>query len=156
MLSVRKLSPDELELLLELFYYNDSSEMLVENTNNILSEKIDIFGLFSDNKLIGEIRAAYVNEDERFAVKGKRAYIYAFRISEELQGNGYGSFLINNVISRLSETGYTEFTIGVEDDNTVAMHIYENLGFTHMVCRVRESYQGDFYEYGLYLKKQHK
>lgn len=150
---VRKLSADELKLLLELFDYNDPNEMLVENRNNILSGKIDIFGLFVDDRLVGELRAAYVKEDERFAVKGRRAYIYAFRISEEFQGIGYGSFLIKSVISRLSEGGYTEFTIGVEDDNTTAMHIYKKLGFTEMICRILEEYQGDRYEYGLYLKR---
>lgn len=48
--------------------------------------------------------------------------------------------------------GYSEFTIGVEDDNETAVHIYSKLGFTQLVGKISEEYQGDSYEYGLYLR----
>ena len=59
---------------------------------------------------------------------------------------------MNKVISILAEKGYSEFTIGVEDDNEKAIHIYSKLGFTQLIGRMSEEYQGDSYEYGLYLK----
>ncbi len=50
------------------------------------------------------------------------------------------------------QKGYSEFTIGVEDDNETAVHIYSKLGFTQLVGKISEEYQGDSYEYGLYLR----
>lgn len=62
------------------------------------------------------------------------------------------NFLLNEVISTLSQKGYSEFTIGVEDDNETAVHIYSKLGFTQLIGKISEEYQGDSYEYGLYLR----
>ena len=59
---------------------------------------------------------------------------------------------MSEVISTLSQKGYSEFTIGVEDDNETAVHIYSKLGFTQFVGKISEEYQGDSYEYGLYLR----
>lgn len=152
MLSVRSLKANELALLFRLFDYNDRNDMLAENTRRINNGEIEIFGLFEGERLIGEIRAAFTHSDERFAVKGTRAYLFAFRIHEDFQGKGYGQFLINEVIKILGQGGYSQFTVGVEDDNALAEHIYRKLGFTHLVGRFSEEYQGDEYEYNLYLK----
>jgi ribosomal protein S18 acetylase RimI-like enzyme len=151
-MNVRIINTDEIKLLFQFFDYNDPDEMIAENTRDIIEDKIDIFGLFQENRLIGEIHVAYIHDDDRFAVKNKRAYLFAFRIHKNFQGKGYGQFLMNEVVSILSEKGYSEFTIGVEDDNEMAIHIYSKLGFTQLIGRISEKYQGDSYEYGLYLR----
>ena len=151
-MNVRIINTDEIKLLFQFFDYNDPDEMIAENTRDINKGKIDIFGLFQENRLIGEIHVAYIHDDNRFAVKNKRAYLFAFRIHKNFQGKGYGQFLMNEVVSILSEKGYSEFTIGVEDDNEMAIHIYSKLGFTQLIGRISEEYQGDSYEYGLYLR----
>ena len=151
-MNVRIINTDELNLLFQLFDYNNPDEMIAENTRDITEEKFDIFGLFQEDRLIGEIHAAYIHNDERFAVRNKRAYLFAFRIHKDFQGKGYGQFLMNKVISILAGKGYSEFTIGVEDDNKTAIHIYSKLGFTQLIGRMSEEYQGDSCEYGLYLK----
>ena len=139
-MNVRTINTDELNLLLQLFDYNNPDEMIAENTRGIIEDKIDIFGLFQENRLIGEIHVAYIHDDDRFAVKNKRAYLFAFRIHKNFQGKGYCQFLMNEVVSILSEKGYSVFTIGVEDDNETAKHIYSKLGFTQLIGRISEKY----------------
>lgn len=151
---VKTLNINDLNLLFQLYDYNNPDETLAENTRDINEGKIEIFGLFQQDKLIGEIHTSYVHDDERFAKKGTRAYLFAFRIHKDFQGKGYGQLLLNKVISSLSEKGYSEFTIGVEDGNKIATHIYTKLGFTKLIGKISEEYQGDSYEYRLYLKKQ--
>lgn len=150
---VRKLKTTELLLLTHLFYYKNVDEMIVENTKEIENGVIDIFGLFDGDKIIGELRAKYISDDKRFAEKNKRAYLYAFRIHQKHQGKGLGNFLLENVLESLEENGYSEFTVGVEDDNSIARYMYEKHGFTETIARIKESYQGDSYEYDLLLKR---
>lgn len=150
---VRKLKVSEIPKLTELFKYKDVNEMIVENTKEIENGVIDIFGLFDGDKIIGELRAKHISEDNRFAKKGKRAYLYAFRVHKKYQGKGLGNFLLENVLKILAENGCCEFTVGVEDDNARARYMYEKYGFTEPIARIKESYQGDIYEYDLLLKR---
>ena len=107
----------------------------------------------NDDKIIGELRIKYISDDNYFAEKGKRVYLYAFRVHRKYQGKGLGNFLLEKVLTILAENGYNEFTVGVEDDNAIARYMYEKHGFTESVARIKESYQGDSYEYDLLLKR---
>ena len=64
--------------------------------------------------------------------------------------NGY---LFKELSTLLKEHGYCEFTVGVEDDNFRAIHMYQALGFDEILLRKQEEYQGDAYEYNLYLRR---
>ena len=149
---VRKLKVSEIPILTTLFKYKDVNEMIAENTRDIEAGVIDIFALFDRDNIIGELRAKYISDDNRFAEKGKRAYLYAFRIHKKYQGKGLGNLLLENVLNILAENGYIEFTVGVEDDNARARYMYEKNGFTEPIARTKECYQGDSYEYDLLLK----
>ena len=113
---IRPLTAAELPILTQLFDYNDPTEMIKQNELDMKGGDIDIFVMFDDDRPIGELHTAYESDDKR-AVKGKRAYLFAFRIHEDYQGRGYGKQLLQSVIETLNEKGYTEFTVGVEDDN---------------------------------------
>lgn len=152
-MSIRKLKIEELGLLTQLFEYNDITNMIAENTKNMNRGITDIFCAFQDDKLIGELHVNYESEDTLSAEKGKRAYLYAFRVHKDYQGNGIGTLLLNGVIEILDNAGYKEFTVGVEDTNTRARHMYMKHGFITRVARKKECYQGDEYEYDLLLKK---
>lgn len=151
--TVKALSVRDIPMLTALFKYKDVNEMIAENTRDIEAGVIDIFALFDRDNIIGELRAKYISDDTCFAEKGKRAYLYAFRIHKKYQGKGLGNFLIENVLATLKENGYNEFTVGVEDSNARARYMYEKNGFTEPVARIKESYQGDSYEYDLLLKR---
>lgn len=149
---VRKLKITELPILIQLFNYKDIDDMIAENTRSIKNGIVDIFALFDDGKLIGELHVKYDNEDKDFAEEGKRAYLFAFRVHKDYQGKGLGSYLLEAVIDELKANGYHEFTVGVEDNNSKARHMYEKHGFKAPIARIKESYQGDSYEYDLLLK----
>lgn len=150
--SVRRLETTELPLLTDLFAYNDVHAMIAENTVRMENGVIDIFALFLEDRPVGELRVKYDDTDHRFAEKEKRAYLYAFRVDEEYQGKGLGNCLLETVLNILSQKGYREVAVGVEDDNAKAYHIYQKHGFSETVAKIQESYQGDWYEYDLLLK----
>lgn len=128
--TIKKLNTNTLPLLFVLHNYNNEKAMLKENIKAINNHSIDIWGVFDKEKLIGELRVKYKSDDKRFAQNGKRAYFYAFRILESYQGNGIGKSLLCEVLTNLSAQGYTEFTVGVENENDCANHIYRSFGFT--------------------------
>ncbi len=151
--TIRKLTHDELALLLRLHDYNDPADMLRRNGELLRAGKADFFVLFEGERPIGELRAAYEADDER-AVRGTRAYLYAFRVLEQYRGRGCGTALMLHVLAALEAEGYREFTIGVEDDNEGAKRMYARFGFTELLCRKYEEYQGDGYEFGLYIMRR--
>lgn len=150
---IEKLTVQQLPLLTELFDYNDAGQMIAECTRDIQSGAVDIFVLFDGQRPVGELHIRYESDDDRYARRGLRAYLFAFRIREEQQGRGYGTHLLKTVLAELTREGYREFTVGVEDDNARALHMYQTMGFSELVLRAREEYQGDAYEYNLYLKR---
>ena len=152
-MKVERLAIQDLFILTQLFDYNDVEQMISECTNDIKNGIIDIFVLYDKDVLIGELHIMYESEDANYAIKGRRAYMFAFRIREDFQNKGYGTYLLKTVLIALEEKGYCEFTVGVEDDNFRAIHIYQALGFNELLLRKREDYQGDVYEYNLYLKR---
>ena len=150
-MNIKKLKIEELPLLADLNEYSDLEGMIADNTARIKKGSIDIWALFDGDTIIGELRSMYESDDER-TIKCVRAYLYAFRIRENHRGNGYGKLLLEKVIEELRGQGYTEFTVGVEDDNDRARHIYEKFGFTKFLSRKSEEYQGDWYEYDLLMR----
>lgn len=151
-MDIRKITPLELSLITQIYDYNDPAEMIEQSELDMNNGIIDIFVMFDNECPIGELHVAFESDDER-AVKGKRAYLFAFRIHEDYQGRGYGKQLLQSVIDTLTEQDYTEFTVGFEDDNDRAKHIYISFGFTELIARKYEEYQGDGYEYGFYLRR---
>ena len=151
-MTVKRITPSELPLLTQLFDYNDTDEMIEQNRRDMNSGSVDIFVMFDAERPVGELHASYESDDER-AVRGRRAYLFAFRVHEDCQGQGYGKQLLQSVIATLTEQGYSEFTVGAEDDNDRAKHIYDSFGFTELIARKYEEFQGDGYEFGLYLRR---
>lgn len=150
----RKIKVEEFEKLKELF--PDSKEMWIKYKNKRLKQfekqEIDIFIIEDDEKFIGEITVNYKSHQlETETIPNKRVYLEAFRVDKKYQGQGLGQKLINYCIDYLTNIGYTEFTIGVEEDNEIAKHIYFKLGFNDAIDKGHGD-EFDPCEYTLYLK----
>ena len=152
-MKIEKLAVQDLRILTQLFDYNDVEQMILECTLDMQKGIIDIFVLYDEDVLVGELHVMYESDDENYAIRDRRAYLFAFRIREAFQNKGYGTYLLKTVLESLKENGYCEFTVGVEDDNFRAIHMYQKEGFKELLLRKQESYQGDAYEYNLYLKR---
>ena len=150
-LTIHEATLADLPRLPELFEYNDVPAMIADNSRRMEAGDYSIFLLLEDDDLIGELHVTWRSDDPRFAIDGRRAYLSAFRIREDKQGVGFGSILLDSVIHTISQGIYQEITVGVEDDNPRARHMYEKRGFTRCIARCRESYQGDAYDFDLLL-----
>ena len=154
----RKITIEEFDKLKRLFPGNEELWEKYRKTQveKLEKKEIDIFVIENNENIIGEITANYKsNKLENEAKAGIRAYLEAFRIDKDYRSQGLGQELINYCIEYLENIGYTEFTIGVEDENEIAKHIYSKLGFTK---EIGKGYGDEFdnSEYTLYLKEKNK
>ena len=153
---IRKILKEEFIKLKELFPGNE--ELWKKYKNQRLKEfdnkEIDVYVVEENEKFIGELTVNYISHDLLSeTIPNVRVYFEAYRIDKKCQGNGLGQKLIEYVINDLKESGYTEFTIGVEESNEKAKHIYFKYGFTRAI----DYGKGDEFdptEYTLYLKKE--
>lgn len=150
----RKIKKEEFDKLKNLFPGNE--EMWIKykkkRLNQFEKQEIDVFIIENNENIIGEITVNYTNEElETETIPNKRVYLQAFRVEKEYQGQGLGQKLINYCTDYLTNIGYTEFTIGVEEDNEIAKHIYFKLGFTEAIDKGHGD-EFDPSEYTLYLK----
>ena len=149
----RKINLDELDKLKNLYDYENFEEFKRKITTDILNKVKDLYILEEDGKIIGEIKVTYKSDMPNQTIQNIRVYLYAFRIHKDYQNKGLGQKLLTFVINSLENEGITEFTLGVEDDNEIAKHIYEKFGFTEIIDRQSETVKGNTYEYNLLLRK---
>ena len=153
-MNFRKINKEEFEKLKRLFPDNDKMWDLYKEKKikQLDKRENDILVIEENSVFIGEITVNYINHElQTETIPNQRVYLEAFRIDKEYQGKGLGQKLINYCINLLKKEGYTEFTIGVEDDNEIAKHIYFKLGFTNAIDK-RLGNGLNSCEYTLYLK----
>ena len=151
--------------ILKLKVGESQKEFVASNDVSIIEAYIAVthhgkafpFGIYDGDTPVGFCMIGFGADDDwedAPAVAKDNYNLWRFMIDERYQNKGYGTRLLRAVLADLHEEGYSEFTIGAEDDNEKALHIYHSMGFNELLLRRREEYQGDVYEYNLYLKRQ--
>ena len=116
-------------------------------------KEIDIFVLEYKQQIIGEVSINYANQNLKTeTIPRKRVYFEAFRVNKKYQGYGLGQKLLESALEYVKRMGYIEATVGVEENNKIAKHIYNKYGFTEAIDRGQGT-ELDSCEYTLYLKK---
>ena len=153
-MNFRKIKKDEIDKLKRLFPGNNElwEKYKEKRLDEFEKNQIDVFVIENENYFVGEITINYANQDlETETIPNQRVYLEAFRVDKSLQGRGLGQELLIYCLNELKNKGYTEFTIGVEDDNERAKHIYFKYGFTNVIDKVHvEEYKPC--DYTLYMR----
>ena len=133
--------------------YENFEEIKKQIIDDISNGIKDIYVITENENLIGEITVTYKSDLPNETIPDIRVYLSAFRVHKDYQDQGLGQKLLKYVISELENKGITEFTVGVEDDNENAKHIYEKFDFTEIIDRGEETVKGRTYQYNLLLRK---
>jgi Ser/Thr protein kinase RdoA (MazF antagonist)/RimJ/RimL family protein N-acetyltransferase len=149
----RKINLEELDKLKNLYKYENFEEFKNQIIDEISNGIKDIYVIAENENLIGEVTVTYKSDILNETIPNIRVYLSAFRVHNDYQGQGLGQKLLKYVISELENKGITEFTVGVEDDNENAKHIYEKFDFTEIISRDEEIVRGRTYKYNLLLRK---
>ncbi len=98
-----------------------------------------------DGEFIGEIAYVFDMNDSDYTIPDKRIYISRLIVKKEYRNQGIGGILIDYILEQIKEMGYKEATIGVDKDNTSALHLYQKKGFTNVIFDGKDEY-GEFYK----------
>ncbi len=96
-----------------------------------------------DGKIIAETTAIFDTSDVQNGnglADKDTAYLEAFRVIEEYQGQGYFSKLFKFMIEDLKKRGYKKVTLGVEPCEVKNMMIYFKYGFTTYLKTSTDTY----------------
>lgn len=150
----RKIKKEEFDKLRHSF--NDTDELWNKYKEMRMKQydenDVDTYIVELNDEVVGEVTVNYSSHDlPTEAIPNQRVYVQAFRIEPSYQGYGLGQKLMDYTLSDLENKGITEFTIGVEDDNEVAKHIYFKYGFTEEIDHGKGD-EFDPTDYTLYMK----
>ena len=157
-MNIRKIKVEEFDKLYDLFPTNHNREYIWQKyremrLKELSNKETDTYVIEEDGKFIGEISVNYISHDlEKETIPNRRVYLQAFRVDKNYKKQGLGQKLIEYVLKDLESEGYTEFTIGVEEDNEIAKHIYFKYGFTEEIDNGRGNVF-DPTDYTLYMRK---
>lgn len=99
-----------------------------------------------NNEFIGE--GALVLEKKDYTIPNKRIYLSRLIVKKEYRNNKIGTQILDYLINKSKEWGYSEISLGVDCDNKSAIHLYRKKGF--------EIYEHSYDEYGEFYKMMKK
>lgn len=98
-----------------------------------------------NDEFIGEGALVLDTGDPDYTVAGQRVYISRMIVKKEYRGRGIGSEILEFLINKATEMGFSEMTIGVDKDNENALHLYRKYGFTEVLFDGADE-DGEYYK----------
>ena len=86
-----------------------------------------------NGEFIGEGALVFDTGDPDYTIPGKRVYVSRMIVKKEYRGRGIGGEILDFLIEKAKEMGFEEMTIGVDKDNSAALHLYRKFGFTNVL-----------------------
>ena len=86
-----------------------------------------------DGEFIGEGSLVLESDDPLYCIPGQRVYFSRLIVKAEYRNRGIGGVLIDHIVKKAVEMGYSEISIGVDKSNAVALHLYQGKGFDEII-----------------------
>ena len=126
--------------------WNMKTQPLTEKwREEIASGNRQVFVYKVNGKFIGEGTLVFDTGDPDYTIPDKRVYVSRMIVKKEYRGQGIGSEILTFLIEKAKEMGFNEMTIGVDKDNTVALHLYRKFGFTEVLFDGADE-DGEYYK----------
>ena len=98
-----------------------------------------------NGEFIGEGALVLDTGDSDYTIPGQRVYVSRMIVKKEYRGRGIGSEILDFLINKAAEMGFTEMTIGVDKDNENALYLYRKYGFTEVLFDGADQ-DGEYYK----------
>lgn len=111
----------------------------------IKSDNRLVFVYKINGEFIGEGALVLDTGDPDYTVKDRRVYVSRMIVKKEYRNRGIGSEILTFLIGKAKEMGFEEMTIGVDKDNTNALHLYKKFGFNEVLFDGTDE-NGEYYK----------
>lgn len=98
-----------------------------------------------NDEFLGECALVLQNSDPDYTIQGKRAYLSRLIVKDTCRNKGIGNILVDHVIAQTRKRGFSQISVGVDKDNTIALHLYQTKGFCEVLWEGED-------EHGAFLK----
>jgi ribosomal protein S18 acetylase RimI-like enzyme len=120
-------------------------EMAKRFYDELVSGNRIIYVYTIEGEYLGEGSIVFEKNDPDYSIPGQRVYFSRLVVKEEYRNQGVGSILIDYIVDKAIEFGYSEISVGVDKKNEGAFRLYQRKGFNEII------YDGED-EYGPYYK----
>ncbi len=128
MITLKKVDRDNYRKVLDIKMNEEQNKFVAPNVVSLAQAWVFYnearpFAIYNDDEVIGFIMLRCFEEE-------RDAGIWRFMIAEEHQGKGYGRKAMECIIHMITKEGKFD-TLGLDfvENNFVAKHLYESLGF---------------------------
>lgn len=94
-----------------------------------------------NGEFLGEIAYVLDMNDSDYTIPQQRIYLSRLIVKPEYRNNGIGGILVDFMIDKIRKMGYKEISIGVDKDNTAALHLYRKKRFTNVIFDGADEYR---------------
>lgn len=113
--------------------------------DEIVSGNRQVYIYKIDGEFIGEGALVFDTGDADYTIPDKRIYVSRMIVKKEYRNRGIGGEILQFLIEKATEMGYTEMTVGVDKDNENAVHLYKKYGFTEVLFDGADE-NGEYYK----------
>ena len=114
--------------------WNMKTQSLTEKWREEIASGNRLVFIYKINgEFIGEGALVLDAGDADYTIPNKRVYISRMIVKKEYRNRGIGSTILEFLINKAKAMGFSEMTIGVDKDNTNALHLYRKYGFTEVL-----------------------
>ncbi|MFR5875245.1 MAG: GNAT family N-acetyltransferase [Eubacterium sp.] len=94
---------------------------------------------------IGEGNLVINGDDSDYFIPNQRIYVSRMIVKKEYRNQGIGGIILDYLITQAKEMGYSEMALGVDKDNSGALHLYRKKGFDKLIAECEDE-QGKYYK----------
>ena len=126
--------------------WNMKAQPLAEKWHKeIASGNRQVFIYKINGEFIGEGALVFNTGDPDYTIPDRRVYVSRMIVKKEYRNRGIGSEILEFLIKKAKESGFSEMTIGVDKDNVNALHLYRKYGFTEVLFEGADE-DGEYYK----------
>ena len=126
--------------------WNMKTQPLTEKWQGEIADGNRLVFVYKINgEFIGEGALVLDTGDPDYTIPSQRVYVSRMIVKKEYRGRGIGSEILEFLINKAKEMGFSEMTIGVDKDNENALHLYRKYGFTEVLFDGADE-DGEYYK----------
>lgn len=126
--------------------WNMQTQPLVDKWREEIASGVRLVFVYKMNgEFIGEGALVLSADAPDCTIPEKRVYVSRMIVKKEYRNRGIGSEILEFLIRKAKDMGFSEMTIGVDKDNVNALHLYEKFGFTEVLFDGADEH-GEYYK----------